>query len=201
MTCTEKWQAAQQRAAQMQEYTPIAWDRMPELELYMDQVITFMEKQLAFYRRTPQSKMLTSSMINNYVKEALLHRPVNKRYNRMHLAELMVVSMLKPILTMADISDLKQSLVSAAPEDLYENFISAQTEAFREVGQQVAQLCASETTRDDVHLALLAMQLALRANAYRVAAEHLLELLVPEKTEEPKPSKERKSDKKTVDPK
>ena len=193
MNCEEKWQAAQLWAAQMQEYTPIAWDRMPELELYMDQVITFMEKQLAFYRRNAQSKTLTPSMINNYVKEALLHRPVNKRYNRTHLAELMVVSMLKPILTMADIADLKQAItLPSDAEALYATFSEAQAEAMRAVGQEVVQLCTAEAEHTSGRLALLAMQLALRANAYRAAAEHLLELLAPAPPADTKSAKEGK---------
>ncbi len=46
----------------------LAWERLPELDLYMDQVITLMDKQLTPFTTDGSDKLLTPSMINNYVK-------------------------------------------------------------------------------------------------------------------------------------
>ena len=181
-------------AVQIQQYTPISWDRMPELQLYMDQVIAFMEKQLDFYRRNAQSKTLTPSMINNYVKESLLDRPVNKRYDRTHLAQLMMISMLKPVLSIADIALLTQAIQPTLDaERLYMRFSEVQTAAVQSVGQHLEQLFGCDNPTDRSALALRAMQLGLQANAYRIAAEKLLETLQAngDKTPPPKEKKEK----------
>ena len=66
------------------------WNELPEFELYMDQVIGLAEKNLgALY--IDGKGLLTPSMINNYVKSGVLPPPKNKRYNRTHLAILMIV--------------------------------------------------------------------------------------------------------------
>ena len=56
-----------------------AWERLPELDLYMDQVITLMDKQLTPFTTDGSDKLLTPSMINNYVRDEVLPRPVKKK--------------------------------------------------------------------------------------------------------------------------
>ena len=58
---------------------------IPQIDLYMDQVTTFMEKHLADMKRYPDDKILTKTMINNYAKNNLLPPPVKKRYNQEHI--------------------------------------------------------------------------------------------------------------------
>ena len=78
-------------ANRTQEYRPVAWDRLPEIYLYMDQVLTYMNKQLEPLTRTEDAAPLTSSMINNYVKDGVLPRPEQKKYSREHLAMLTMI--------------------------------------------------------------------------------------------------------------
>ena len=61
-----------------------AWDQLPEIYLYMDQVLTYLNRQLALYDGT--ANPLTASMINNYVKDGVLERPQKKKSSRDHLA-------------------------------------------------------------------------------------------------------------------
>lgn len=61
------------------EYNLSTWDRLPEIYLYMDQVLTYMNKQLTPYEGSRTSGQLTSSMINNYVKDGVLERPKQKK--------------------------------------------------------------------------------------------------------------------------
>ena len=93
-------------ARQGETAAPTPWDRMPEIYLYMDQVITYMHSQLSLFERTEENPLLTSSMINNYVKSGVLERPEKKKYSRSHLAMLMVICMLKQVLSLQDISSL-----------------------------------------------------------------------------------------------
>ena len=55
---------------------------IPDIQLYMDQVTTFMDSHLASTRRYPSDKILTKTMINNYAKNHLLPPPEKKKYSR-----------------------------------------------------------------------------------------------------------------------
>ena len=66
-------------------------DDIPNIELYMDQVTTFMEEQLASTKRYDEDKILTKTMINNYAKNKLLPPPEKKRYSREHILMLIFI--------------------------------------------------------------------------------------------------------------
>lgn len=77
------------------------WDDFPAIELYMDQVLSILESSLAGFSRGERT--ITSSMINNYVKQKIVKPPVKKKYDRVHLSYLYAVSILKPIMSISDI--------------------------------------------------------------------------------------------------
>ena len=79
---------------------------IPNINLYMDQVTTFMEEQLASSKRYPEDKILTKTMINNYAKNNLLPSPEKKRYSREHLLLLIFIYYFKNILSINDIQTL-----------------------------------------------------------------------------------------------
>lgn len=81
-------------------------DDIPNIDLYMDQVTTFMEKQLASSKRYPDDKILTKTMINNYAKNNLLPSPEKKRYSREHMLLLIFIYYFKNILSISDIQTL-----------------------------------------------------------------------------------------------
>ena len=79
---------------------------LPNIDLYMDQVTTFMEDQLASTKRYPKDKILTKTMINNYAKNNLLPSPEKKRYSKDHLLMLIFIYYFKNILSITDIQTL-----------------------------------------------------------------------------------------------
>lgn len=79
---------------------------LPNIDLYMDQVTTFMEDQLASTKRYPDDKILTKTMINNYAKNDLLPSPEKKRYSKEHLLMLIFIYYFKSILSISDIQTL-----------------------------------------------------------------------------------------------
>ena len=79
---------------------------LPNIDLYMDQVTTFMEEQLASSKRYPEDKILTKTMINNYAKNNLLPSPEKKRYSREHLLLLIFIYYFKNIMSINDIQVL-----------------------------------------------------------------------------------------------
>ena len=68
--------------AKIAELDYIKPDEIPNIDLYMDQVTTFMEENLASNKRHEDDKILTKTMINNYAKNKLLPPPEKKRYSR-----------------------------------------------------------------------------------------------------------------------
>ncbi len=84
---------------------------LPNIDLYMDQVTTFMDSQLAVSKRHPEDKILTKTMINNYAKNNLLPPPVKKKYSREHLLALIFIYYFKHILSIGDIQAILTPLM------------------------------------------------------------------------------------------
>ena len=79
---------------------------IPGIDLYMDQVTTFMDSHLSASRRYEDDKILTKSMINNYAKNHLLPPPEKKKYSREHMLLLIFIYYFKNILSINDIQSL-----------------------------------------------------------------------------------------------
>lgn len=79
---------------------------LPNIELYMDQVTTFMDDQLKGCKRNPEDKILTKTMINNYSKNHLLPPSNRKKYSKEHLILLIYIYYLKNFLSITDIKNL-----------------------------------------------------------------------------------------------
>ena len=114
---------------------------IPDIELYMDQVLTFMDRNLAGSKRHEEDKILTKTMINNYAKNALLPPPERKKYSRRHLVILLFVYYLKNILSISDIRKLLNPLTESyfhgeknlSVEEVYE-------EVFRHSGERLEDM-------------------------------------------------------------
>lgn len=85
------------------------WGELPNLSLYMDQVLLVLEQNLGIFA-DDKERVVTSTMINNYVKHKLVQPPEKKKYGRQQVAELIVVSILKKVLSMNEIRSLLQAL-------------------------------------------------------------------------------------------
>ena len=169
-----------------------SWDRLPDIGLYMDQVLTMMERQLLFYRRSKEEKILTQAMINNYTKDGLLPRAADKKYTPGHIALLSILCSLKPILSISDLKMLLTSLHDNESEkDVYSFFLETQGETLEDVKKQTTDLMESikhtESDRDfsDARheLALLALRLAVDARVRLLLTQKILDFFVEEKTD------------------
>ncbi len=78
-------------------------ESIPNIDLYMDQITSFMDDQLEMSKRREDDKLLTKTMINNYTKNDLLPPPVKKKYSKEHLQCLIFIYYLKNILSISDI--------------------------------------------------------------------------------------------------
>lgn len=111
-----------------------AWSDIPDLDLYMDQVISLMKRYLGPLSAS-DDKGITSSMVNNYVKQGVMPAPKKKRYTKIHLVYLIMIYILKNALTMTQIRSLIESeLSNQSLEELYTAFC----EQFRSTAAEAA---------------------------------------------------------------
>jgi len=101
----------------MQELDYIKPEDLPNIDLYMDQVTTFMDEHLKSTKRYPDDKLLTKTMINNYTKNNLLPSPNKKKYSKEHMLLLIFIYYFKNVLSISDIQSIFNPLVEHFYED------------------------------------------------------------------------------------
>lgn len=129
----------------IEEMDYVRLEDIPNIDLYMDQVTTFMEEQMKENKRYPEDKVLTKTMINNYAKNHLLPAPIKKKYSKEHILTLIYIYYLKNILSIKDIETLL--------EPLTEQYFSTEGEyGFEEIYKQICELEKSkiDTLKADV---------------------------------------------------
>ena len=140
---------------------------IPQLELYMDQVIRFMETRLDGLRTAGDERMITKTMINNYVKAGLIDKPRQKRYRPDQLMALVMVFHLKNVTSMNAIGRLFAA--GGDPEKLYARFLRLQEEVRRV--QEAASPAKPQTGEETVDQVI---RLLLEADLCKRQAEALL---------------------------
>lgn len=107
------------------------WEELPDFELYLDQLVTLLENYLSSYIKNDidvngkESKIITKTMINNYVKQGILDAPIKKKYNKLHIAKLFVICILKQVYSIHDIHQLiKLAIQTVSVENAYNRFCS-----------------------------------------------------------------------------
>ena len=85
---------------------------IPNIDLYMDQVLTFMNGHLEDAKRYENDKIMTKTMINNYAKNHLLPAPDKKKYSKEHIMVLMFIYYFKNILSIGDIQSILNPLTN-----------------------------------------------------------------------------------------
>jgi len=94
----------------LKEISYVQPDELPNIDLYMDQVTTFMDRHLASSKRYDEDKLLTKTMINNYTKNELLPSPNKKKYSKDHMYLLILIYYLKSVLSITDIQAILKPL-------------------------------------------------------------------------------------------
>ena len=164
-------------AQQYRDFKATEWDSLPDIELYMDQITGYLNRQLRTQSRPEKDDgmVLTSSMINNYVKSGLITRPSQKRYDREQLAQLYMLCSMKQILAIPDAAALIRHMTSDGHtvKEVYDAFVRDQREINAGVADVLAQIDAVSSEYD---LLKVAAGLVLNAAAERLAAERIIAL-------------------------
>ena len=157
----------------MEQERPTPWEDLPDVALYMDQLISYMPRQLIRFDDGPS---LTSAMVNNYIKDGLVPRAEGKRYGPTHLSYLTAVVALKQVLTVRDIGALMgagRSLEKTPPEQ-YAYFRGALDQALNDTAQSIDP----EADRSD--MIRMALDFAVRSYANQLACQRILHILQPQ---------------------
>jgi hypothetical protein len=161
---------------------PPEWDALPDIGLYMDQVINYLERQIGSLFPPNKEGAITSSMINNYVKAHIIPRAQSKKYSQEHIALLLAAFVLKKALTTQDMGVLLAKGEDSAIDDPYRSFYEHYRGTLLECGKTVAQEIRANLEEEPFggdSLRPLALKLAVEASIRSLAAEMLLTLLEP----------------------
>lgn len=179
---------------------------IPDIDLYMDQVTTFMDEHLQKAKRYPDDKVLTKTMINNYAKNNLLPPPNKKKYSKQHILLLIFIYYFKNMLSFNDIEELFRPITDAhfsGDEDLslldvYDEIFSTEKEQMERLREDMIQKynSASQTFQDvesddKEYLQLFAFICELGFDVY--LKKQTIELLIDQlRSEKPDTDKKRK---------
>lgn len=181
-------------------------ERIPNIDLYMDQVTTFMDEHLVKTKRYPDDKVLTKTMINNYAKNNLLPPPNKKKYSRQHILLLIFIYYFKNMLSFNDIEELFRPVTEVhfnedddlSLQDIYEEIFSMEKEQMERLKEDIVQKYQASTEtfperegEDRDYLQLFAFICELGFDVY--LKKQTMELLIDQIREEhPNAGKKRK---------
>ena len=183
----------------------IKTEKIPEVDLYMDQVTSFMEEHLKKTKRSPEDKALTKTMINNYAKNRLLPAPVRKE----HILLLLFIYYYKNLLSIGDIEQLFRPVTEQHfhidsglnLSDIYEEVFSRealQMDRLKEdIRAKFEDSCLTFTdtdSEDQEYLQLFAFISELSFDVY--LKKHMIEMLIDQLREESIPDSKTKKAKK-----
>ncbi len=154
------------------------WSELPEIDLYMDQVVVLSERIFSRFPGTHAGRLITPSIINNYVKLGIIPQPVKKKYSRTHIAHLMMICLLKQTLPILAITDLiSYQLESDAIPDIYDRFCEVQEQSTKAAVQTARADYFSTVSQDGESgrsLIELTLKMAATANSSKFFAEKVI---------------------------
>ena len=165
----------------LNNYKLPAWKELPDIGLYMDQVIALLGQYLDFIpMEDSKDKPVTPTTINNYVRLKVMPAPEKRKYYRVHIAFLIMIFTLKQGIS---INGLQQLLPSTANEEEIKNFYTGYIAQLQEVGNfYTAQTRAAVQgildlqAADDGAVENVIIQSILQSGFSRIMAEKLLHL-------------------------
>ncbi len=113
------------------------WNELPQFDLYSEQVVQYI-RELLWFIDSDENPIITKAMINNYVKGEYMPKPIKKKYNRLHIAHIIGISILKQVVSIQEV-DMGMSfyLAIADNEDAFNAFADTINFAFHDVLQQM----------------------------------------------------------------
>ncbi|MGM9971009.1 MAG: DUF1836 domain-containing protein [Anaeroplasmataceae bacterium] len=153
------------------------YEEFPDIDLYMDQVITYLERELQVFQTSSLDKVITSSMINNYVKGKVVSAPITKKYNKEHLALINETCSLKQVLTIAEVKQILDLEYKNSNSEAFNSFKNISKEEFTKAILSTKDSLSDIEENDIDKLTKLALNLSVTANAYITISKRILYLI------------------------
>jgi hypothetical protein len=154
------------------------YHELPDLALYLDQVLEYVNGSLSvvFMNHSDQSdKVLTSSMINNYVKNQIMPPPIKKKYGKDHIAFIITITILKQIANLSDVSQgIKHLTRVLGKVEAFNQFITFLENALKASTMELEQKQDISYFQTPVDMNLLPLKSATIAFASMMMAQYLL---------------------------
>jgi len=117
----------------MSEVILIKWSDLPKFPIYCDQLLQIVNDELSFMQ-IGEENLITKSMVNNYVKWGMMPKPVKKKYEKIHIAHVIVITILKQILPISEIKEgIQLQVALQGKEKAYDAFGDALAESVKKV--------------------------------------------------------------------
>ena len=145
---------------------PVEWEQLPDFALYMDQVLSYMDRQ---FIRFDEDDTLTAAMVNNYTKSGLVPRAEGKKYSRDHLAYLTAICILKRVMSTRDMDLLihEELQGSHSVESGYNAFCASLDKALNITVEEMEARPADSSLADAaIHFALLSYAAGVASSRY-----------------------------------
>lgn len=163
---------------------------LPEIELYMDQVISTVEKYLSALKVSERS-LLTPSMVNNYVKNGVIPPPEKKRYTRDHLAQIIIICTLKQTIELSDVAAIvKKGADHFGMERAYDEFVALYEKYIARLVDD-ARKADGEMTDADVEYKTIVDDAVLSGTS-RIVVEYALASLANDAPDDDTPQKSKR---------
>ncbi|WP_077320091.1 DUF1836 domain-containing protein [Virgibacillus proomii] len=174
----------------LQLHSQLPIEEIPNLDLYMDQVIQLFESKFGILKRDDDEKVLTKTMINNYAKGKLFFPIKNKKYTKDHLMLISMIYQLKGALSINDVKTTLYKLNKMIVEDkfdlakLYESYVQLADDSMKQLRSEIKQLVEDveqhietldSNNTDYLQEFLLVASFVNMSNYYRRAAEKIVD--------------------------
>jgi len=170
---------AEDYSAWVQAFHLPRFHEIPDIDLYMDQLLFYIERVFQPLEHVSKEKVLTTAMVNNYVKQKLIMPPLRKRYTREHIAYLIVISVFKNLFSIQEIHHLLNIQISSFPlGQAYDYFC---TELENILCCTFAQIELPEDTSETKAPQSQLVRCSMIAFANKLFTQHLMEVLAPPK--------------------
>lgn len=155
------------------------FNELPDIDLYMDQVLNIIENSLIIFSSENDENIITKSMINNYVKQNVIEKPFKKRYKKFHVAYLIIISILKKVLSISEISKIINNQ-NYEVEEFYNIFCNELEYSLKSTFLNESEDEQTRLIDDNIHNKILVA--ATRAFANKVYVQKLIEFNEEEMT-------------------
>lgn len=163
----------------------ITLEDIPDIDLYMDQVIQLFENKLGYLKRNEEDKILTKTMINNYSKGNLFMDIKNKKYSKNHIILIILIYKLKSVISIPDIKVAFNNIVKSYDENsadkidlenLYKKHLKMISKNDDDIKEEILNITKElENLNAEEEKLLLLTYLAAKANMYKRLCEKIVD--------------------------